>query len=1313
MNPDRNNPAENSAVPPPPEPKGILASVIYFSLTHKLIVLAAFFVLMLAGVYFAPFDWRLGGIERAPIAVDAIPDIGENQQIIFTEWDGRSPQDVENQISYPLTVSLMGMPGVKAVRANSMFGFSTVYVIFDDKADFYWSRTRILEKLNSLPSGLLPPGVNPRLGPDATALGQVFWYTLEGLDAEGHPTGGWNLDELRSIQDWTVRYQLLSVDGVSEVASVGGFVREYQVDADPTALRAFGVAFHELAEAVRAANTDVGARTLELNRAEYLIRSLGYVKSLEDIENSVIKVSDGVPVHVKNVATVSTGPAARQGLLDKEGAEVVGGVVTVRYGENPLRVINAVKREIESTAAFMPVKTLPDGTVSRVTVVPFYDRSELIYETLGTLNAAIWEEILISLIVIMVMLRHLRISLLISLLLPGSVLLTFIIMKYCGVDANIVALAGIAIAIGEIADVGIVICENAVKRLDEAPPGANRLEVIYRSTSEVASAVMTSILTTIVSFLPVFSLQMAEGKLFRPLAYTKTFSMAASILIAIIVLPPLLHLLLSPPRLRRHFGKVVDGALAAGCIALSLFCGIGFVWMLAFFPLYRLAGGYLPEKLNARLSRFVYLVAAAMIAWLLSRHWMPLGEDVAGWRNYLFVLLLLMFFFGMFQLLETIWQPVMQFCLKYKSILSILPLIMLCWGYLSWQGAASLTGRLPESWRETRAVRALEHVFPGLGNEFVPALDEGSFLFMPTAMPHAGVEEITDLISRQDRAISAIPEVKSAVGKAGRADTPLDPAPMNMIETIINYHDKFITDRSGKIRLFRFDPGRNETFKDFAGRELPAPDGKPYLVPGTFLRDAGGALIPDEHGRIFRQWRPPLDPELNPGRAAWNGVNTPDDIWELIIKAAAVPGVTSAPKLQPIQARIVMLQSGMRAAMGLVIRGPNLAVIEQAANLLAGELRRQPEILPETVVVDRFVGKPYLEIVLDRRAIARYGIRLGDLQEVLEAAVGGGSVTTTVEERERYAIRVRYQRELRDDPEALRRILIDSADGVPIPLGQLAEFRIVRGPQEIKSENSFKVGYVFFDRIQGLAESDAVERASNALKRRIDAGELTLPPEVSYRFAGNYENHLRANQRLLLIIPISLLLIFGLLYLEFRKLPVTLMIFSSIAIAWAGGFAMLWLYNTSWFLNFNLFGANLHDLFNVGSVNMSVTVWIGFLALFGVATDDAIIMMVYVQEVFSRKKPESVAEIHQNIVEGSKRRLRPCLMTTATTLFALLPVLTASGKGAEIMVPMAIPIFGGMFFELITMGVVPLFFCWAEEYKLKRSNRAALRPLKT
>jgi len=519
--------------------------IVRFSLENKLVVFIMLVVILVWGIMVAPFDWDLGGLPRDPVPVDAIPDIGENQQIVFTEWMGRSPQDIENQISYPLTVSLLGIPGIKTIRSYSMFGFSTIYVIFKEDVEFYWSRSRVLEKLNSLPAGTLPSGVQPSLGPDATALGQIYWYTLEGRDENDNPAGGWDLHELRTIQDWYVRFSLMSAEGVSEVASVGGFVREYQIDVDPDAMRAYNVKIEEVIQAVQMSNLDVGARTIEVNKVEYMIRGVGFVKNLNDIESSVIKVNDNVPILVKHVAHVSLGPALRRGALDKEGAEVVGGVVVVRYGENPLATIRNVKERIREISAGLPKKTLSDGTVSQVKIVPFYDRTGLIYETLGTLNTALTEEILITIIVILIMVMHLKSSILISGLLPLAVLMCFIAMKVFGVDANIVALSGIAIAIGTMVDMGIVITENILKHLDRSSPDENRLDVIFRAASEVGSAVVTAVATTVVSFLPVFTMEAAEGKLFKPLAYTKTFALLASVIVALTMIPPFAYILLS------------------------------------------------------------------------------------------------------------------------------------------------------------------------------------------------------------------------------------------------------------------------------------------------------------------------------------------------------------------------------------------------------------------------------------------------------------------------------------------------------------------------------------------------------------------------------------------------------------------------------------------------------------------------------------------------------------------------------------------------------------------------------------------------
>ena len=641
----------------------ILNRLVKFCLDNKLIV-ALFVIAIIAwGIVVAPFDWTLPGLPRDPVPVDAIPDIGENQQIVFTKWPGRSPQDVEDQISYPLTVALLGIPDIKTVRSYSMFGFSTVYVIFKEKADFYDCRSRILEKLNSLPSGTLPNGVQPALGPDATALGQIFWYTLEGRDQAGNPAGGWDLQELRSIEDWYVRYALLSADGVSEVGSVGGFVKEYQIDVDPAAMREYGVSIGDIAGAVRKSNIDVGARTLEINRVEYVVRGIGFIKKLEDIENTVVKMTNNVPIYVKNVANVVLGPAPRRGALDKEGAEAVGGVVVVRYGENPLAAIKHVKEKIREIAPGLPQKKLPDGRISKVTIVPFYDRTGLIHETLGTLNHALRDEILITIIVILIMVMHLKTSALITGLLPMTVLMVFIGMKLFGVDANIVALSGIAIAIGTIVDMGIVISENMLRHLDAADPSENKLKVILRGASEVSGAVLTAVSTTVVGFLPVFTMQAAEGKLFKPLAYTKTFALTASVILALTVLPPLAHLFYAGKVQSRLLKKVLYGSLAAVGIILMVtvawWAGLIIIW----FALYPWVESFIPEIWRNRMPRIVNWIIILIVATILSGTWSPLGIGKGAILNWIFTTLVIALVMGVLTGFTRIYPRLLRWAL--------------------------------------------------------------------------------------------------------------------------------------------------------------------------------------------------------------------------------------------------------------------------------------------------------------------------------------------------------------------------------------------------------------------------------------------------------------------------------------------------------------------------------------------------------------------------------------------------------------------------------------------------------------------------
>lgn len=1210
----------------------MINKLIRFCLENKLVVILFTIGLIIWGSAVAPFDWESDWLPRDPVPVDAIPDIGENQQIVFTEWMGRSPQDIEDQITYPLTTALLGLPEVKTIRSYSMFGFSSIYIIFKEDAEFYWTRSRILEKLNSLPSGTLPQGVSPQLGPDATALGQVFWYTLEGKSSDGKPTGGWDLDELRSTQDWYVRYALQGVEGVAEVASIGGFVKEYQVDVDPDALRTYDIALHEVFDAVRGSNLDVGARTIEINSVEYVIRGLGFIEDLDDLRKTVVTQRDNVPITLEQVASVSFGPTLRRGALDKAGAEAVGGVVVTRYGENPLAVIQRVKAKIQEISPGLPKKTLEDGTVSQIEIVPFYDRTGLIYETLGTLEDAVRQQILVTIIVVVLMVLHLRSAALISGVLPLAVLFSFIGMKRFGVDANVVALSGIAIAIGTIVDMGVVLIENILKHLDDAPPDENRLEVIYRACSEVGGAVVTAVLTTVISFLPVFTMQGAEGKLFTPLAYTKTFALIGSIVVALTVIPPLAHSFLTTKKPNARQAK------------------------------------------NQRFSFTVRLIlcicVALTTAFFLARDWSPLGPEFIL-KNVLFVVLAIGGLLGFFYLLIHFYARILSWLLRFKGIFLGFAAIILLFGLTIWLGWSTLFGWLPEQIKKSGPYVSMAHAMPGLGKEFMPDLDEGSYLLMPTTMPHASIGEVMDVLSKQDMAINAIPEVESAVGKIGRVESPLDPAPISMIETVISYKSEYITDENGHILTFAYDKSASE-----------------------FQRDESGDLIPDEDGRPFRQWR--------------DEIKSPDDIWEAIVKAATIPGTTSAPKLQPIAARIVMLQSGMRAPMGLKVFGPDLETLEKVALDIEGLLKQVPSIKSEAVLADRIVGKPYLEIEIDRDAIARYGIKIRMVQDVIEVAVGGKPITQTVEGRERYPVRVRYMRELRDTIEAIESILVAAPDGTQIPLREIASINYTRGPQVIKSENTFLVGYVIFDKRDGYAEVEVVQQAQNFLQDKIDSGELDIPSGVSYQFTGSYENQVRAEKRLRIVLPLALFAIWLILYFQFRKISTTLIVFSGIAFAWSGGFIMIWLYGQPWFLNFSFLDYNLRELFQMETINLSVAVWVGFLALFGIASDDGVIMSTYIEQRFREDPPDSIALIRARVIEAATRRVRPAMMTIATTIIALLPVLTSKGRGADIMVPMAIPSFGGMLLATLTVFVVPVLYCGMTEilHKLKkRENR--------
>lgn len=1265
--------------------------LIKYFLYNRLVTVLLLASFIGLGLVTAPFSWDIGFLPKDSVPVDAIPDIGENQQIVFTDWSGRSPQDIEDQITYPLTTSLLGIPGVRSIRSTSMFGFSIIYIIFEEEVEFYWSRTRVLEKLNSLPSNVLPQGVSPTMGPDATGLGQVFWYTLEGRDPQGNVTGGWDLHELRTIQDFYVKLGLSGTTGVAEVASVGGFVQEYQIDVNPDALKAFSIGIDQVMMAVKNSNRDIGAKTLEINKVEYLIRGLGYIKSVEDIENTVVTVNNNKPILVKDLAVVHLGPSERRGILDKGGADVVGGVVVARYGSNPLQAIENTKERIKEISVGLPQKTLADGTVSKVTIVPFYDRTQLIHETIATLENALSHEILISIIVILVLVLNLRASLLISSLLPVGVLMTFIAMRYFGVDANVVALSGIAIAIGVMVDVGIIFVENTIRHLEmpenKDSKGAKLLAIIHQATLEVFPAVTTALLTTIVSFLPVFFMENAEGKLFRPLAFTKTFALGASFIIGIIILPMLSYFAFNIRIQKAKMVRMWNIILIVAGLFLSIYFSFWLPLALVFIGILRLVEDKNPQFLGKYSTQITLFIIVAVTLFFLTEEWLPLGHQNSVFSNYLFVIVLLSLILGILMGMVKYYEPILNWCLVNKSKFLLLPVITIFFGILIWLGFPKIFGFAANGFdkvgwniRTTSVWTGMADTFPGVGKEFMPALNEGSFLLMPTSMPHVGIEAAKKTLQQLDIAVTAIPEVDVSVGKLGRIESALDPAPISMYENIINYKPEYILSHDGKPLAFKVD--NDERFILKSGDTLSNEE-------AINQRVSEENLIEDEDGNYYRNWR--------------KHIKNPDDIWDEIVKATHIPGVTSAPKLQPIETRLVMLQTGMRAPMGIKVFGPDLLTIQEFGLQLEGLLKEVPSVKAEAVFADRTVGKPYMEIEIDRNAIARYGLSIEDVQQTMETAIGGMEITTTVEGRERFPVRVRYPQELRDDPESIKKILVPTKSGAQIPLGELAKLNYVRGPQMIKSEDTFLVGYVLFDKRDGFAEVNVVNDAQKYLQNKIDTGALIVPAGVSYKFSGNYENQVRALKRLAIVIPISLVLIFLLLYFQFKTIIASTIHFSGVFVAFSGGFIMLWLYGQPWFMDFAISGENMRDLFQIHTINLSVAVWVGFIALFGIATDDGVLMGTYIHQVFERRNPKTVPEVRDAVMEAGLKRVRPAMMTTAVAVIALLPVLSSTGKGADIMVPMAIPIFGGMIIQIMTIFVVPVLQAIWRENEVKKS----------
>lgn len=1131
----------------------------------------------------------IGGYCATIVPIDAIPNVGENQVIVFTEWPGRSPKDVEDQVTYPLSVALLTVPHAESVRGKSMFGYSFVQVTFADGTDFYWARSRVLERLGTAIASL-PEGVTPTLGPDATALGQVFYYVLEGPREM-------NLAELRTLQDYVIKYELQSVQGVSEVASVGGYVRQYQIEVDPDALRFHDIPLDRVISAVKDSNIDVGAKTVESGGMEYVIRGRGFIgqnkdvqQSLADIEKTVVLSREGVPVRIRDLGQVQLGPDYRSGAIDLNGTEAVGGVVVMRFGENPREVIRRVREKIEQI----------EPGLQGVKVVPVYDRTGLINETVETLTESLREELVITAVVIVLFLLHVRASIIVAVTLPMAVLMAFIGMQWFKIDANIMSLAGIAIAIGEVADLAIIISENIYQHLVEWERGQDKTDndplrdtrsragVIIDATYEVAPAVMTGVSTTIVSFLPVFFLTGRDLKLFAPLAWTKTFAMFAALMVAVFLVPALCRLLLHSSQWPRWRALVAAGAAGiAGSVAAVVFWH---PWLeqVSPLPLWVTAPGA-----GLLIAGLTYLMTRERLR--------PIEENPTS------------------RFILWIYEPTLRFLLAHKFSFIAVPLMIILLGAGAWFGLPTILYPVEQLGRglgaEPNALPGyvdLKHRLPGLRTDDWIALDEGTWFYMPTLYPAGSFSQGIEVLQTQDALIRQIPEVENVLGKIGRVESALDPAPGVMIETYV------------------------------------------MLKPES-------------------QWR--------------QGV-TIEGIWEQINAVGTLPGITPASPLQPIEGRVVMLQSGIKAPMAIRVYGDNLDGLAEAARNVAQRLREIPQVSAATVNPDIVLGVPYVEFEVDREAAARFGMTTMAVNQIIETAVGGMNLTQTVEGRERYPVRIRYQRDLRERIDDLPRLPVVTETGEVVPLEVLTKMATTWGPGMISSEDARLVAHVAFAPSGMTGDLETVQAVENRLRQAQSDGSLKLPAGYALLAVGSFQNQIEANRRLAVIIPIVILLDLLIIYLNFRNLPLTLIIFSQIPIAIFGG----------------MIGLGLFE------IEMNTAIWVGLIALIGIAEDDGVVIATYMEQLFARSPMRTVQDIRNATVQAGRRRIRPCLMTAFTTFAALLPVMMATGRGADVARAMALPVFFGMFVELVSLFVVPVLYCGYMEMRLNLglSNESAV-----
>ncbi len=1147
----------------------MLEKIIEYSVKNRFIVILFTLFLLIWGIY-----------SLATTPLDAIPDLSDVQVIVYTQYPGQAPQVVEDQVTYPLTTAMLAVPGAKVVRGYSFFGVSFVYIIFEDGTDLYWARSRVLEYLNYV-SGRLPSGVNPSLGPDATGVGWVFEYAL--IDKSGK----YDLAQLRSMQDWFLRYELTAVEGVSEVASVGGFVKQYQVDVDPNKLLAFKIPLSKVKQAIKRSNRDVGGRLIEMSETEYMVRGLGYIKSIEDLEDIPLRVDDtGTPILIRDIANVHLGPELRRGITELNGeGEVVGGVVIMRYGENALATINRIKEKLKSLEA-----GLPEG----VEIVTVYDRSGLIERAVDNLKEKLIEESIIVALVCLLFLLHFRSAFVAIFTLPIGILAAFIIMRAQGLNANIMSLGGIAIAIGAMIDAAIVMIENAHKQLEITGEEQDHWTTITIAAKQVGPALFFSLLIITFSFMPIFTLQAQEGRLFSPLAFTKTYAMAASALLSVTLVPVLMGYFIRTTLLPEKWNPWKQKTVALlSSILLSVTVFI--------------AAKLLPDHLVAGSFGSIFAISAGGLAFILLWPQAISREDKNPVNRFL------------------IWgyRPIIKWALRHKFI-TMLCAALIAFTILPFNSL--VVKRLPDGLLRSSAEK-LGVLFPldKIGGEFMPPLNEGDLLYMPTTLPGISITKARELLQQTDKIIKTFPEVASVFGKIGRADTATDPAPLSMLETTITLKPE--------------DEWRKEPVE-----------------------------------RFFSGW-----PDLmrKPLSKIWPEAKTisPKELTDELNKAIQFPGLTNAWTM-PIKTRIDMLATGIKTPVGIKLMGDDLETLSSLGKKIEAILSPLPGTL--SVFSERVTGGYFFDYDIKRKSAARYGLTTGDVQDVIMSAIGGMNVSETVEGLERYPINIRYGRELRDSVAKLKRVLIPTPSGAQIPITQVADINIRRGPPVIKSENSRMSAWIYID----LENIDVATYVKNA--RKVLDENVSLPPGYSLVWSGQYEYMERANKRLAVVIPITLLIIFLLLYFNFKSISESIIVMLTLPFAIAGGI---------WFIY--LLG-----------YNMSIAVGVGFIALAGVSTEIGVLVLIYIDSAYEKRlldgKMNNKKDLNDAFIEGTSQRVRPIMMTVTAIIAGLLPLFWGHGAGADTMRRIAAPMIGGMVSStILTLVVIPVIYALWKGRSLK------------